>query len=169
MRIPPYYRKPAWQRFLSGMAAGGVASWFVFLYINGATIEKLSKKIDEQKHDIENLQNEKKIWQEEYKLLNKKNEEKMTVQEVKVKILNWEKYRLDTYSVFQSEEEINDLISKFLIAKDLETVFKSKDMVMKIIENKSLKINNKRYKIEVKSFFIYTSISIQLDIHLEGA
>ena len=45
MRIPPYYRKPAWQRFFSGMAVGAFISWFLFLYMNGVSIEKNAKKI----------------------------------------------------------------------------------------------------------------------------
>ncbi|HAQ08205.1 MAG TPA: sporulation protein, partial [Bacillus bacterium] len=31
MRIPPYYRRPEWQRFFSGMAVGALLSWVLFL------------------------------------------------------------------------------------------------------------------------------------------
>lgn len=163
MRIPPYYRRPSWQRFFSGMAIGGAISWFIFLYIFGVWQEESSKLIRKQKHDIVDLQEEKKIWQDEYKQINKKNIEMLTVQKINIKIINWEKYKLDSLSVLEAEDAVRDDIS-MMIAKDMETVYKSKELLKKIIENKTVKINEKRYKFRVKEMLFYTTLSIQLEI-----
>ena len=53
------------------------------------------------------------------------------------------------------------------LAKDIETVFKGKDLIKKIIENKTVKMNGKRYKLEVKEMIIYTTLSIRLDIKFD--
>lgn len=163
MRIPPFYRRPSWQRFFSGMAIGGAISWFIFLYIFGVWQEESSKLIRKQKHDIVDLQEEKKIWQDEYKQINKKNIEMLTVQKINIKIINWEKYKLDSLSVLEAEDAVRDDIS-MMIAKDMETVYKSKELLKKIIENKTVKINEKRYKFRVKEMLFYTTLSIQLEI-----
>ncbi|NRD76099.1 sporulation protein [Bacillus sp. BRMEA1] len=166
MRIPPYYRRPSWQRFFSGMAIGGAISWCIFVYINGVWQERNTKLIRMQQQDISDLKDSIKIWQEEYKAANKRNLEKITVQNINVKISNWEKYKLDEFSVFQTEESVKDDI-QMMLAKDLETVAKSKDLLKKIIENKPVKINEKRYKLKVKEMVIYTTLTIQVDIQFD--
>ncbi|RSD27706.1 sporulation membrane protein YtrI [Mesobacillus subterraneus] len=168
MRIPPYYRKPEWQRFFSGMAVGAVLGWILFLYIYGVSMEKSSKKIEQQKDEIAELKSDIQIWMDDYAELNKKNQEKLTVQEIKVKIVNDQKYKkyLDTLSIYEIEEETKGQLN-ILLAKDLDSVFKSRELITKLIENKSIKVNDKRYKLKIKSMVIYTSVSIQVEISLD--
>lgn len=166
MRIPPYYRQPNWQRFLAGMAIGGIISWFIFLYIFGEWQERFSREIKQKEEEISSLKDDKKIWQEEFIEHNKKNQEQLTVQEMKIKIKNSEKYKLDSFSVFEIEEEIKEDIN-MMMAKDIETVYKSSELIKKIIENKVFKVNEKRYRVEVKEIVIYTTLSIHLDIKLD--
>lgn len=166
MRIPPLYRKPSWQRFFGGAAIGGAISWCIFLFIYGTWQERHTKLIQQQQEKIADLQNDIQIWQEEYKAANKRNIEQITVQNISVKITNWEKYHLDSFSKFQIEDSVKEDIG-MMIAKDLETVFKSKDLIKKIIQNKNIKLNGKSYKLEVKEMVIYTTLSIELEIQFE--
>jgi hypothetical protein len=166
MRIPPLYRRPAWQRFFGGMAIGGMISWCIFLYIFGVWQEQNTELIQKQEKEIVDLKEEKKIWQEKYKEINKRNIEQLTIQKINIKITNWEKYKLDSLSVLETEDAVRDDIS-IMIAKDMETVYKSKDLLKKIIENKQIKINDKRYKLKVKEMVFYTALSIQLEIQFE--
>lgn len=166
MRIPPFYRIPSWQRFLAGTAIGGAISWCIFLYIFGSWQEKQTKMIHEQQDEIMELNKEIKIWQEEYKAANKRNIEQITVQNITIKIVNWEKYNLDSFSTFEVEDSVKEDIG-MMVAKDLETVYKSKDLIKKTIENKPVKINDKRYILKVKEMVIYTTLSIQLEIHFD--
>jgi hypothetical protein len=166
MRIPPLYRRPSWQRFFGGMAVGGVISWCIFLYIYGVWQEKNTELIRTQVKEIIDLNEEKKIWQEEYKQINKRNIEQLTVQKINIRISNSEKYKLDSLSVLETEDSVRDDIS-MMIAKDIETVYKSKDLLKKIIENKPIKINDKRYKLKVKEMVFYTNLSIKLEIQFE--
>jgi hypothetical protein len=166
VRIPPYYRKPSWQRFFAGMVIGGAISWCIFIYIFGVWQEKHTALIDKQSEEIIDLKEEKKIWQEEYKEINKRTIEQLTIQKITIKITNWEKYKLDLLSVSEIEDSVKDDIS-LMIAKDIETVYKSKELIKKIIQNKPVKINDKRYKLKVKEMVIFTTLSIQLEIEFE--
>jgi len=166
MRIPPLYRRPSWQRFFAGTAVGGVISWCVFIYIYGVWLEDHTALIKSQKQDIVDLKEEMKIWQEEYKEMNKRSIEQLTVQKINVKIANAEKYRLDSLSVLETEDSVKDDIS-MMLAKDIDTVYKSKELIKKIIHNKTVKVNDKRYKLQVKEIVIYTTLAIQLEISFE--
>ena len=163
MRIPPYYQRPSWQRFFSGMVIGGIISWCIFLYIFGVWQEENAKLIRKQENDIAELKNDIKIWQEDYEELNNRNLGKITIQKINIKIINWEKYKLDEFSVFETEEDVRNDI-KMVLAKDLETVAKSKDLIKKIIENKPIKIYDKRYKLKVREMVIFTTLTVELEI-----
>lgn len=167
MRIPPYYHKPSWQQFFSGMAIGGVISWGLFLYIFGVWQEEQSKEIQTQKETIEDLNRAIKIWQDEFAALNKKNIEQMTIQEIRIRLSNAERYDLDRLSVFQIEEGIKEDIN-MVMAKDLETVYKSKELIRRAIENKVVKVNDKRYRLKIKEIFIYTTLSISVEMQLDN-
>lgn len=167
MRIPPYYRRPEWQRFFSGAAIGALVSWILFLYLNGEWMEIHAKTIEKQKNEIADLKSDIEIWMEDYEELNKKNQEKLTVQEIKVKIVNAKKYKqLDTLSIYEMEEEMQGQLN-MLLAKDLDSVFQSRELITRVIENKSIGIGDKRYKLKIKSMVIYTSVSILVEITLE--
>jgi hypothetical protein len=166
VRIPPYYRRPSWQRFFAGMVIGGAISWCIFIYIFGVWQEKHTALIDKQSEEIIDLKEEKKIWQEEYKEINKRTIEQLTIQKINIKITNWEKYKLDLLSVSEIEDSVKDDIS-MMIAKDIDTVYKSKELIKKIIQNKPVKINDKRYQLKVKEMVIFTTLSIQLEIEFE--
>ncbi|WP_428909368.1 sporulation membrane protein YtrI [Niallia sp. Krafla_26] len=168
MRIPPYYRKPTWQQFFAGTVIGSIISWFIFLYIFGVWQEEYSKEIQLQKDRIAELTDEKKIWQEEFEKLNKKNQEKLTVQSVYIKFTNKDKYKdsLDPVSVLQMEDRIREDL-RVMIAKDIETVYNSRELIRRTIENKIIKANDKRYKFKVKEMTIYTTLSIELEIEIE--
>jgi len=165
MRIPPYYRKPTWQQFFAGMALGGIISWFLFLFIFGEWQEEYSKEIKTQQNEIIKLKNEKTIWQEEFKKLNKENRAQLTVQSIYIKISNKEKYHLDQLSVFEMEDKIREDIG-LMMAKDIDTVYKSLELIEKMIENRIIPMNDKRYKLKVSKMTIYTTLSIEIEISI---
>jgi hypothetical protein len=166
MRVPQLYKRPGWQRFFAGAAVGGAISWCIFLYINGVWQERNTELIQKQQKEIVDLNNEKKIWQDEYKEINRRKIEQLTVQKINIKITNAAKYKLDSLSVLETEDSVHDDIS-MMLAKDIETVYKSKDLIKKIIENKQIKLYGKRYKLKVKEMVIYTNLTIQLEINFE--
>jgi len=166
MRIPPLYRHPVWQRFLAGAAVGGCISWLVFLFMFGTIQQKNSTLIEKQALQIRELKGYIQIWQEDYQELNKKNEEMLTIQEIDVEINNFERYNInDRQSIFEAEESVKEDL-KSLIAKDLTTVYKNKEIIKKTVENKTVKINGKKYKLTVQEMYFYTTIGLVLEMKL---
>ncbi|MBS4222721.1 sporulation membrane protein YtrI [Lederbergia citrea] len=168
MRIPPLYRQPNWQRFFAGAAVGGCISWLIFLFMFGTMQERSGYLLEKQAEDIRKLKDKIEIWQEDYQELNKKNEELLTIQEIEVKLIEFEKYNItDRQSIFNTEEAVKEDL-KTLLAKDLGTVYKNRDLVKKTVENKIININGKRYKLVVREMFFYTTISIEAELKLAG-
>lgn len=166
MRLPPKQQMKEWRRLFVGMALGAIISWLIFLYIYGEWLEEYSKTIEEQREDIRTLKKEKEIWQEDIQKLNQENKDKLTIQQIKVKILNYEKYSLDLFSVHEMEEAITEDI-RTLLAKDIETAYKSRELIRKTIENRSFSAHDKRYRLQIKEIVYYTTLSIQLNLQFD--
>ncbi|GER67005.1 hypothetical protein BpJC7_14650 [Weizmannia acidilactici] len=166
MRIPPLYRKPSWQRFMAGFIVGGCISWLIFLYMFGVMQERQAQIIERQEKTIRDLQQEKAIWQEDYKKLNQKNEKLLTIQSIDVKISNYEKYDIqDSQSIFEAEEDIKHDLSP-LIAKNLKTAYLNKELIIRMLENKTIKINHRRYTFKVQDILFYSTIRVHLHLEL---
>lgn len=165
MRIPPYYKNQAVQRFFAGMVIGGVISWCIFVFIFGVWQERYSSEIKTQKATIEDLEREKKIWQEEFAAQNKTTEEKLTVEGIVVKINNTdkEKYDIKPFNALEMEDAIKEDLST-IIAKDLDMVYKSRALLKKSIENKVVESDKKRYKFKVTELIIYTTVHVELSV-----
>ncbi|CAM3920200.1 sporulation membrane protein YtrI [Lederbergia lenta] len=166
MRIPPLYRKPTWQRFFAGAAVGGCISWVIFLFMFGTLQEKHSMLIDNQAALIKELQAKIKIWQDDYQDLNEQNLEMLTIQEIQVKLTHYEKYNInDKQSISSIEEAVKEDLQP-LLAKELDSVYKNRDIIKKTIENKTMNINGKRYKLLVTGIHYFTTISIEVELKL---
>ncbi|GIN22079.1 MAG TPA: sporulation protein [Bacillus bacterium] len=166
MRIPPLYRHPVWQRFFAGAAVGGCISWLVFLFMFGTIQQKNSTIIERQAIRIKELNGYIQILEEDYQKLNQKNEDMLTIQEIEVKIQNFERYGIkDRLGIYKAEESVKEDL-RSLIAKDLTTVYKNKEVIKKTVENKTLNINGKQYRLIVKELYFYTTISLVLEMKL---
>ena len=165
MRIPPFYRIPSWQRFLGGMALGGVISWVLFLYMFGTIQERQATIIDEQKGKIEDLTNGLEYWKGEFQKVNQELEKDLTIEEIEVKLISNKKLDLSLLQekkiVSLLEEDLN-----VLKAKKLETVYESKDLLKKSIETMVFQIDNKKYKLHLDEIFLYTTLYIEVTIDL---
>ncbi|MCD7032787.1 sporulation protein [Metabacillus sp. GX 13764] len=163
MRIPPYYRKPSWQRFFAGAFIGAIISWGFFLFTYGVLQEKQVTIIHKQKDAIEELEKRLKIWEEDIKDLNKETIEKLTVNDVKVHLTNADRYDLSTLTAFKIENNVKEDMSD-VIARDIESVFKSRKLLKKAIENRVYKLDDKNYRLKITEMAIYTTVYVELEI-----
>ncbi|WP_461201294.1 sporulation membrane protein YtrI [Anoxybacillus sp. TBDG-1] len=163
MRVPPYSRDPGWQRFFAGAAIGTIISWIVFTQIFGILQEKQVRQLKTQQEIIAQLKHDLNIWQQDYIQLNKENKKRLTIQSIDVKIINAQSYGIDTYTTFRIEEDIKRDI-QHITAKDIETVYKSKELLKKAIENKTYIIDNRTYHLDIETILFFTNISIELKL-----
>lgn len=165
MRIPPLYRLPSWQRFLSGMALGGIISWMIFVYMFGTMQEKQSALINEQVSEISELEKEMEFWQGEFKKLNEELEKELTVQEIEVYIKPNNKIDLTRLQKGQIADQLKEHLN-VVKAKKLETVSESKDLLRKAIESKVFTVDSKKYRLRVIYLELLTTIYIEVSIDL---
>ncbi|ABO68015.1 MULTISPECIES: sporulation membrane protein YtrI [Geobacillus] len=163
MRISPHYQSPSWQRFFAGAAIGALISWFVFLYIFGVLQEKQARHVNELNEQIADLQNEIRIWQEDYIHYNKEMKKKLTVQDVSVHLANAKQYKLDSYTTFRIEDSVKEDLSH-LITKDIETVYNSRDLIKRAIENKTYTIHEKPYRLQIHTLTIFTILAVEVKL-----
>ncbi|KAA0549128.1 sporulation protein [Bacillus sp. BGMRC 2118] len=164
MRIPPYYEKGSWQRFFAGCVFGAIFSWIAFAYMFGVYQDTQIKHISKQAQEIKNLREDITIWQEDYKKLNEENQKGLTLQEVKVNLLNAERYKFDGLRELTLESEARKDISH-LIAKEISTIYESRELIRKTIENKTFTIDEKDYQLEVRGIYLlYTELEVQVSM-----
>lgn len=148
------------------MIFGSIISWVIFLYIYGTWQERFSIEIKQQHEEIIQLKQDKQIWQDEFSKINELNKKNLTVQSIKVKIENASKFKIDALTVFEMEEIIKNDLSP-LVGKDMETVHNDRKLIKKLVENKILSGNDKRFKLEINELYVYTELEIYLQLKLE--
>lgn len=142
---------------------GAVISWFFFLFTYGTFQEEQVSLIEKQKEHVKDLNNQISIYQEDLHKLNEDNKRKLLIQSVSVKLLNGDKYKISQPDKTKFEEHVKDDISE-VITKDIESVYQTKDLLKRTIENKVYMINEKKYEATVKELTIYTRLTVELEI-----
>ncbi len=165
MRIPPYYKKPGWQRFFAGVFMGALISWFVFLYMYGVLQEKQIQLLEEQIATIDDLKDQKKLLLEDYEKLNEQNKNKLKIQEIEIEFLDTRKIELAGLTIHQLKSAVKKDLNH-LIAKDIETVSRNKELLRQTIENKAYEIDDKNYRLQVYTIYFDTTMEILLKIDL---
>jgi len=163
MRVPPYARDPGWQRFFAGAMIGAIVSWIIFAQMFGILQEKQVRQLKTQQEIIAQLKHDLNIWQQDYVQLNEENKKRLTIQSIDVKVINAQSYGIDTYTTFRIEENIKKDI-QHITAKDIETVYKSKELLKKAIENKTYVIDNRTYRLDIETILFFTNVSIEIKL-----
>ncbi|MFK4997488.1 hypothetical protein ACI2OX_07885 [Bacillus sp. N9] len=74
--------------------------------------------------------------EKEYDERNKENADLLTIQQIEVKLVRYEKYNItDKQSIIEIEEAVKEDLQS-LIAKDINSVFKNKEIVKKRLKIK---------------------------------
>lgn len=165
MRIPPYYKKPGWQRFFSGIIIGMLIGWFFFIYQFGIVQEKLVNQIKKQEITIKEQRDDIEILRSDQDELNKENQKKLTIQEIKVYFKNDKELKLSELSLHELRSKVENEL-KSVKNKNIETVATTRELLYQMIENTTYVINDKRYQVTVKDVWVYTTLEIFVDIRI---
>ncbi len=167
MRIPPYYQKAGWQRFLAGLIIGMIIGWFFFIYEFGTIQEKLVTQIKIQEATIKDQQENIEILRSDKDELNKQNQKKLTIEEIKVHFNNAKSLKLSELSTYELRSAIEKELTP-IINKNIETVANTKELLFHTIENKIFMINEKKYRVIVKELYLFTSLELVVEIQLDN-
>ncbi|MEH7456614.1 molybdenum cofactor biosynthesis protein MoaA [Bacillus pseudomycoides] len=163
MRVPSTSTAKRWYLFLAGAAVGGVLSWFIFLYIYGVFQQEQASTIAEQEQIIKKQEEKLRVLLEDHDKLNEENKQLLTIQEIKIKIENRDKYDLDNLTLENITTSIhNDL--QHLLTKNIQSIAKNKELLKKVIENKTYKHYDRTYRFKVDTISFDTVLEISIDI-----
>ncbi|WP_226680357.1 sporulation membrane protein YtrI [Sutcliffiella horikoshii] len=160
MRVPPYNRDPGWQRFFSGVVMGAIVGWLIFMLMYGVTLEKNIGDLIKYKEEVKSYKNRIHILTEDNDKL-KEEKDQLKIEDFKISITNHEKYMLNSFSrssiIARITEDLNDQVSK-----DVASIKDNRQLLIKVIENKSYTLDDKRYYFEVD--FLYIDTTIEMDL-----
>ncbi|MFC7393665.1 sporulation membrane protein YtrI [Scopulibacillus cellulosilyticus] len=161
MRIPPYYKIPSWQRFLSGVVVGMIIGFLFFILLYGLAQERQINKIREQATEIKSLQNDKKALLEDQDKENEELEKKLKVQDIQVNIQTSSRKNIDRIVRYELEEQISERLQS-LIKNNIESVAVNKELIYKAVEDHPFTIDKNAYYFKVKSLVIYSVIEVNV-------
>ncbi|MFZ4450653.1 sporulation membrane protein YtrI [Salibacterium aidingense] len=163
MRIPPYYRRPGWQRFFAGVVIGGLVGWAFFLFQFGDVHEELVIEINKQRLQIEEQEEQIEVLRSEERKRNEENEQKLTIQEIDLQFTNEEKAKLNELALYELKQQAEGEV-KFLNGKNIESVVEGKDLIKKAVENKVYDVGDKEYRLDIVEMHIYSTLELHMKI-----
>ncbi|WP_096202700.1 sporulation membrane protein YtrI [Bacillus sp. FJAT-45350] len=163
MRIPEYYKRPGWQRFFAGVIIGMLIGWGFFIYNFGTIHERLVIEIKKQQLTIDDQKKTIKILRSDQEKLNEENQKKLTIQDIEIQFTNEEKLKLNELTLYELKQNaLSEL--EFLKGKDIETVSRTKDLMIRTIENKMFTIGESRFQLKTVYVSLYTTIELHMKI-----
>ncbi|AIK37389.1 hypothetical protein COM13_01260 [Bacillus pseudomycoides] len=166
MRVPSATIAKKWYLFLGGAAVGGILSWFIFLYIYGVFQEDYAKKIVFQETEITRLKKNLHVLTEDRTKLNEENKSLLTIQEIKIEIPNHDKYDLDRVTLENMITSLQEDL-QHLVTKNVQSVAKNKELLIKTIENKVYKHYDRSYRFKIETISFDTVLEISINIKQE--
>ncbi|WP_027724089.1 sporulation membrane protein YtrI [Tuberibacillus calidus] len=158
MRIPPYYKYPAWQRFFAGCAVGAIIGFCFFILLYGMAQERQIDKIMEQETIIKDLKDNLEVLRESSEKENEELTKQLTIQEVKV-FVDEGKFSLNHLVKLDLEQALASQL-KILINKRIETVGDNDQLIFQAIEGHPFTVEDKTYTFKIKSLIIFSTVKI---------
>ncbi|WP_047981604.1 sporulation membrane protein YtrI [Ornithinibacillus contaminans] len=159
MHVPPYHRRPGWQRFFVGVLFGALLAYWIVIFMYGTMYERLlaeNSSIQKELHDaqlkIEALEKDKED-------LNEKNKQSITVEEIDLEILNADDLKIDKLLQNQLEELIKEEI-KEILGSNVDTIAENDVLLLSSIENKTFRVDDFTYSFEIKRLIISKTVKI---------
>lgn len=163
MRIPPYYKRKGYQRFLAGILLGFVIGWVFFLINYGLSQETYISRIKKQQEEIRELKRQVKNWTENQEKMNEEIEKKLKLQEITITFVNKEQLKISPFTAFELEREAMREL-EILLNKDIDSIAQNQALLRKLIENKNYNIDNESYQLKVHQLYLYTKLKLYLTI-----
>ncbi|RDW16330.1 hypothetical protein CWR48_16935 [Oceanobacillus arenosus] len=165
MHIPPYHKRPSWQRFLVGAAIGAILSYIVIMYMYGSQYEKLIATNFELQAQVTKVKAQNEALLKDKENLSEKSNQSLTVQAIEINIINGEELKLDRLITFQLEEMIKAAIYS-IIGEKIEAVAAGDNLLESTIENKGFTVDDFTYYFEITKLMYSNTVEITVKAKL---
>ncbi|MBB6448173.1 hypothetical protein HNR44_000122 [Geomicrobium halophilum] len=166
MRIPPYYRRPGWQRFLAGVIIGALIGWCVFLYQFGKTQEDMVVELRKNELTINQLEGNLELLREREEENNETNEEgesPFIIEEISIIFENENESRLSELALYDLEQQAIEEL-EHLLEQEVDSVAENRELLLSTIENKRFPSNDYEYNLLVKQVTLYRTLELHVEI-----
>ncbi len=167
MHIPPYHKRPSWQRFLAGVAIGTIIGYIIFIYMFGELQEKWIEENLALRGDLQDLNQSYENLRKNHETLDQQTKEGMQVSEINIEFLNLKELNIDTDRIMiQQLEEAVRTEAAHAVGKSIDEIADSIDLLIATIENKTINIDDFRFQAEIERIIVSETLylSIQLKI-----
>ncbi|QGH35306.1 hypothetical protein GI584_15155 [Gracilibacillus salitolerans] len=167
MHIPPYHKRPSWQRFLAGVAIGTIIGYIIFIYMFGELQEKWIEENLALRGDLQDLNQSYENLRKNHETLDQQTKEGLQVSEINIEFLNLKELNIDTDRIMiQQLEEAVRTEAAHAVGKSIDEIADSIDLLIATIENKTINIDDFRFQAEIERIIVSETLylSIQLKI-----
>ncbi|ENH96949.1 hypothetical protein J416_08197 [Gracilibacillus halophilus YIM-C55.5] len=167
MHIPPYYKKPSWQRFFAGICVGCIIGYLVFVFMYGQLHEKWIEENLSLRSKLQDLNKSYETLLENHEELSKQRQEGIQIEEVSIDFLNLKELKLDNdrLMIHQLEEAVREEASH-AVGKNIDSFSESIDLFISSIENKTIKIDDFAFEATVRRIIVSEQLQLAITLSL---
>ncbi|WP_174614030.1 sporulation membrane protein YtrI [Virgibacillus ihumii] len=159
MHIPPYYKKPSWQRFFAGAFIGACIAYFIFVYMHGFMYEQLMSENKDLQDKVSELKNQNEALLEDKQDLDKKTKEPLTVTSIEITIENKDELKLDKLIIHDLQNLMKEEIDH-IIGQKVSVIDESAQLLISSLENKEYTVDELTYVFTIKKLTISKTLKI---------
>ncbi|WP_163538124.1 sporulation membrane protein YtrI [Gracilibacillus sp. YIM 98692] len=165
MHIPPYYKRPAWQRFLAGACIGGLIAYFVFLFMFGQLQEKWIEENLSLRLELQDLNKSYETLLKNHKALDERSKEGIQIESIDIEFTNLKEMRIenDRPMISQLEEEIRNE-AHHAIGRNVNDLADSIELFIATIENKTITIDDFSYQATIRRIIVSETLSLSIQL-----
>lgn len=163
MHIPPYYKKPGWQRFFVGAFFGGLIAYLIVIFMYGTMYEQLLQKNLHYESELKDLKNQNEALLKDNENLDEKTKEPMKVESIELEITNEEELKIKNSLTSQKLKELVKEEINQIIGLDIQTVADSEKLLIAAIENKLYTLDDFSYSFTVSFISISQEVKLKLN------
>ncbi|QKY69670.1 sporulation membrane protein YtrI [Lentibacillus sp. CBA3610] len=164
MHIPPYHKKPSFQRFLVGMFIGAVIAYFVFVYMHGSMYGQLLEENRDLKSEVTELNNQNEALLEDNEDLDEQSKEPIKVEAIEITIINEEDLP-DRLIIHDLEELMKEEI-EHIIGQDLSIISESDGLLTATLENKVFTVDDFEFQFTVEKLYLTPTVKISVEANM---
>ncbi|MFC4403676.1 sporulation membrane protein YtrI [Gracilibacillus xinjiangensis] len=165
MHIPPLYKRPGWQRFLAGSVIGAFIAYFIFVFMYGEMQEKWIEENLALRGELLELKETHNALVENHRILDEQAKEGIEIKEVTITFTNLKTYKIehDRIMIQQLNEAIKQETSQ-MIGMNLAEVTNSTDLLIRAIENKTITIDDFKFRAKVKKMIVTETLQLSIEL-----
>ncbi|KGX93370.1 hypothetical protein N781_09955 [Pontibacillus halophilus JSM 076056 = DSM 19796] len=168
MHIPPYYKRPSWQRFFAGVFIGGIVAFGLFLYMYGSLAEKWVEENLALEAKVKDLEFELEVLNKDKEEMNKEQKELVTIQEIEVNFTNDKELKLDRLISHQLKEMIKNEI-RHVIGQSIQSISDSRTLLISAIQHKKYEVDDLKYNVHVDHLTIGPTLSLSIKLSVTSS